>query len=261
MLYRELAPVSDDAWKEIDETAKEVLLSFLSARKVVNVNGPKGLDYNVITKGRLANIQEEGDICYGNYEIVPLTESRVEFEIDRWELDNIERGAADIQLDPLEKAVEKLALFEENAVFNGLEDAMIPGLKNSASGEEISFGDNPREMMEAISQGIFSLREAYAQGPYTLVVGKEIFERIVSKETAYALDKKIIKLIGGNILLNHVIDGAYLLPYNDDDLEFTIGRDFSIGYQSHTNDKVKFFATESFTFRVLDEDKIVKYSL
>ncbi len=41
MLYRELAPVSSNAWDEIDERAAEVLKSTLSARKVVRVNGPK----------------------------------------------------------------------------------------------------------------------------------------------------------------------------------------------------------------------------
>lgn len=260
MLYRELAPITQDAWEEIDERAKEVLLSYLSGRKVVKVNGPKGFDYNVITEGRLANLQEDGEICYGNYEILPLTEARIEFEMDRWELDNIRRGAKDIDYEPLEKAMEKLALFEENAIFNGLEKAMIKGLKESAETDEIAFGKEPQEMMEAISKGVVKLREAYAEGPYTLVVNEEILRRILSKETAYPLDKRIEELIGGKIVFNHVIDGAYLLPYNHDDLEFTIGKDFSIGYQDHSNEKVKFFATESFTFRVLDPAIIIKYS-
>ena len=63
------------------------------------------------------------------------------------------------------------------------------------------------------------------------------------------------------MLLNQAIEGAYLLPYDNEDLELTIGRDFSIGYQNHTNKTVRFFVKESFTFRVLDEDIIVKYNL
>lgn len=66
MLYRELAPISNEAWKEIDERAKDVLKSYLSARKVVKVNGPKGLDYNVITEGRLTNVDSANDVYYGN---------------------------------------------------------------------------------------------------------------------------------------------------------------------------------------------------
>ena len=59
MLYREIAPVSSNAWNEMDERAEEVLKMVLSARKVVKVIGPKGLDYNVITEGRLGEIKEE----------------------------------------------------------------------------------------------------------------------------------------------------------------------------------------------------------
>ena len=77
MLYRDLAPVPKEAWDEIDERAKEVLKSYLSARKVVSVNGPKGLDYNVITEGRLTNVEEDNNVCYAPYKVQPLIESRI----------------------------------------------------------------------------------------------------------------------------------------------------------------------------------------
>ncbi len=261
MLYRELAPISNEVWAEIDERAEEVLKNFLSARRVVKVEGPKGFDYNVITEGRLTNITEEDDLSYGNYEVLPLTESRIEFEMERWELDNILRGAKDIDYSPLEKAIEKIGLFEENAIYNGLEKAMIKGLKNSVETDKISFGKEASEIMEAIAQGVIQLNKAYAEKPYSLIVGVDAYKRILAKEKGYPLDRRIQELIDGRIIISHVVEGAYLLPYNHDDLELTIGRDFSIGYVSHTSKSVKFFATESFTFRVLDPAIIVKYSL
>jgi uncharacterized linocin/CFP29 family protein len=42
MLKRELAPFESSVWNEIDERAAQVLKSYLSARRVVNVQGPKG---------------------------------------------------------------------------------------------------------------------------------------------------------------------------------------------------------------------------
>ncbi|WP_353094737.1 family 1 encapsulin nanocompartment shell protein [Tissierella praeacuta] len=261
MLYRELAPISNEAWNEIDEKAKEVLKSYLSARKVVKVVGPKGLDYNVVTEGRLTNIEEAEGVSYGRYKVLPLTELRVEFEMKRWELDNISRGAKDIDYEPLEKAMKGIALFEENAIYNGLESNSIKGIKNSVELQEISLGKEPTAIMEAIAKGLVELRKSYVEGPFTLVVNEEAYKRIIAKETAYPLDERIEKLIGGKIVFNHVIDGAYLLPYNHDDLELTIGRDFSIGYQTHNNETVRFFVMESFTFRVLDPSIIVKYNL
>lgn len=261
MLYRNLAPISNEAWEEIDERAEEVLKAYLSARKVVRVNGPKGLDYNVITEGRLTNLDKVDGVSYGNYQVLPLLESRIEFELDRWELDNIIRGAKDIELEPLEKALESLALFEENAIYNSLDEAIVHGIDESIESSPIDFGNNPTEIMEAISKGIMQLRKAYVQEPFALVVNKEAYKRIVSKESGYPLDKRIGSLIGGKIIFSHVIKGAYLLPFDHADLELTIGRDYSIGYQSHDAEKVRFFATESFTFRVLDPAIVVKFKL
>lgn len=261
MLYRDRAPVSDNVWKEIDETAVEVLKSYLSARKVVHVEGPKGSDYNAVSEGRLTNVQDKDGVCFGNYQVVPLTETRIEFEMDRWELDNLERGAKDIDYEPLEKAMEKIALFEEKAIYEGLDKAIIEGLSGEKSAKALDFGSNASEIMDAISEGIIRLRKAYAKGPYTLVVSPETYKAILASETGYPLSRRIENLIDGKIILSYAIEGAYLLPQDHEDLELTIGRDFSIGYQSHTNEKVRFFAKESFTFRVLDEDIIVKYDL
>lgn len=259
MLYRNLAPISPEAWEEIDQRAAEVLKSYLSARRVVKVNGPKGLDFNVITEGRLLETQNENNVDYAKYQVQPLIETRVEFEMERWELDNIERGAKNVDYEPLEEAMKKLALFEEEAVYNGLKNGGIIGLKDAVKTAEIDFGKTPTEIMDAITKGILQMKKLFVPGPYTLVVSADAYGKILSKETAYPLDQRIEELIGGKIVLNHVIDGAYLLPYNHDDLEFTIGRDFSIGYQGSTDTAVKFFATESFTFRVLDSNLIVKF--
>ncbi len=260
MLYRDLAPISEVAWNEIDERAKEVLRSYLSARKVVRVNGPKGLAYNGISEGRLGEVVKDGNACHANYRLIPLTETRIEFELNRWELDNVLRGAKDIRLDPMEDALKELALLEDRAVFNGLESAGINGL--AAFGEApLPFGNTADEIMDSVLTGVLQLREDFVAGSYTLVVGKETYRKILSLATGYPLSKRIETLIEGKILLSQAIEGAYLLPYNHEDLELTIGMDFSIGYQNHTKDKVRLFASESFTFRVLDPALVVRFTI
>lgn len=261
MLYKDLAPITKEAWNQMEDRLMEVFKSYLSARKVVKVYGPKGFDFNVITEGRLGEIKEDGDIYYGNYYVLPLTEARVEFEMSRWELDNISRGAKDINYEPLEEAAKKIALFEENAIYNGLENANIDGLIKSAEGEPITFGDNPNSIMDSISKGIVRLKEAYQEGAFNLIVGEKAYRKIISGETAYPLDRRIEELLEGKIIYSHVIDGALLVPHDHEDLEMTIGRDLSIGYQSNDNEKVRFFITESFTFRVLDPSIIVNYKM
>lgn len=253
MLYRDVSPVSKTAWNEIDERAVEVLKSYLASRRVVHVEGPKGLDFNSIPEGRLTDLSETDGVSHGIYQVEPLIETRVEFEINRWELDNVNRGALDVDYAPLEEAMVKLALFEDKTVFDKLDEVM--------ENEVLTFGTDGKSVMDAISQGVITLKEAFVDGPYTLVVSPEAYMRIHSEANGYPLLKRIEKLIDGEIIINRAITGAYLLPFDHDDLELTIGRDFSIGYQNHTNETVRFFAKESFTFRVLDEAIYVKYNL
>ena len=79
MFKRNLAPISNRAWSEIEERAKLVLLSRLSARKVVSVNGPHGLDYTVLSEGRLSLVDDKSAVKVGIYNVLPLTEARVRF--------------------------------------------------------------------------------------------------------------------------------------------------------------------------------------
>ncbi len=260
MFYKDKAPVSQEAWQEMEEEIKNVFMNYLSARRVFHVEGPFGFDYNVITDGRLEEACEEDGVGYSTYRVQPLTEARVEFKMSRWELDNILRGAKDIDYDALDEASKKIALFEESAIFHGLKEGKIDGILEN-SGHRLNFGNSPEEIMEGISEAIIRLKENYAEGPYTLIVGEDAYKSIISKETSYPLDKRIEDLIGGSIVYNHVIDGAILVPFNHDDLELTIGQDLSLGYQYHDNKEVTFFLMESFTFRILDENIIVRFDL
>jgi len=115
--------------------------------------------------------------------------------------------------------------------------------------------------MEAISKGLIDLKDHFQEGPFVLIVGEEAFKSLNTGDLGYPLITRIESLIHGQILLNTVIKGAFLFPYNNKNFELTIGQDFSIGYESHTDELVQLFITESLTFRVLDENIIVSYTI
>ena len=75
------------------------------------------------------------------------------------------------------------------------------------------------------------------------------------------LIERIERLIGGSVVHSLAIDGAFLLPYDNENLELTVGQDFAIGYESHDTKDVTLFLTESFTFRVLDPNLIVPFKV
>src|SRR6202042_2103363 len=119
-LYRELAPISDAAWAEIEEEASRTLKRHLAARRVVDVQGPKGLELAAVGTGHLHQIQAPGDgIQAAQREAKALVELRVPFELTRQAIDDVGRGATDSDWAPLKEAARKIAFAEDRAVFAG----------------------------------------------------------------------------------------------------------------------------------------------
>ena len=135
ILKRSLAPLTDEAWEEIEETAKQTLKPLLSARQLVDFDGPKGWDFAAVNLGRLdvPKGSSKKSVGYGIRKVLPLIEARLLFRLNIWELDNIARGTADPDLGALEDAAKEMALFEEAAIYKGFKDGQIDGIIPSAS--------------------------------------------------------------------------------------------------------------------------------
>lgn len=262
LFKQSLAPIPSDAWEEINDRAKEVIVSQLTARRVLNVEGPKGLVANSITQGRLKPIKEmkKGEVGASLYDVVPLMETRIEFDLSRWELDNILRGEKDSELDNLEAAAEKLARFEEDAVYNGNKAAGIKGL-NEVAATRIKLTKDPNDILTAVSEGACALTDAYVQRPYDMIVSDAVLKRLNQMYQGGLLRKNVEAIIGGDIIRSRAVKGAFLLPRNHEDLELTIGQDYSVGYEFHDQKNIRLFLMNSFTFRCLDEDIVVAFDI
>jgi uncharacterized linocin/CFP29 family protein len=259
VLKRHLAPITDAAWEEIDGNAKTFLSALLSARKVVDVVGPKGWDYSAVPLGRLEipKQQKKGEVEYGVHRVQPLIEARMDFTLNIWELDNVTRGAKDIDFSAMEEAAHKITLFEEEAIYYGFEPGSIAGLKASSPYKPIKLTTDPDKVMEIISGGITKLVEATVNGPYALVAGPEIWRFLASAGRGYPLRKRVENLLGGPIVLSPFVDGGFLLSIRGGDLRLVLGQDLSIGYNSHDSKTVRLYFTESFTFQIIDPSVIM----
>ncbi|MGE4585685.1 MAG: family 1 encapsulin nanocompartment shell protein [Sphaerochaeta sp.] len=258
LFKRELAPLSKQAWAAIEERTKEVLLSRLSARSVVKVEGPKGIAYAAVNTGRL-NLIDDGEVKTGVYTLQPLTEARIRFSLNKWELDNLIRGAKDIDFENLDNAVEKLALFEENAVYNGYAKASIKGLKETSAHKSFLFGTEANEILTSLTEGLLLLKKHFIHGPYALVVSKDNFLKLNKEYQGVRLIEQVEHLLGSKVVLATSLEGALMIPFNSEHLELTIGQDFALGYESHDSKEVTLFITESFTFRVMEPKSVIVY--
>lgn len=267
ILKRELAPIPQEAWTEIDEQATRSLKAMLSGRKVLDVSGPMGTDFPGIPEGRLdyPTRQPKGGMKYGIRKVHHIVEVRVPFDLDIHEMDNVVRGAKDVDLSPLEDAARQTALFEERVIYHGLPEANITGLKLCVGDECLSIGSQPEELLEAIAEGVTSFTSRSVEGPYSFIVGPKLWSRMTAHVQGYPIKMQAETVLGGLVLLSPYLSGkfeneAYMITQRGGDLELVLGQDLAIGYESHTASKVKLYFTESFTFRVLEPMAVLNFT-
>src|SRR5262245_27465397 len=118
-LHRELAPISDAAWADIEEETTRTLKRYLAGRRVVDVRGPGGVGRSAVGTGHLKTIAAPGDgILARQREVKALVELRVPFELDRQQIDNVERGSEDSDWQPATEAAQRLAYAEDRSIFD-----------------------------------------------------------------------------------------------------------------------------------------------
>lgn len=263
LLRKDFAPIGSGAWDEINTVAKETLQANLSARKFSDVEGPYGISYAAVNLGRLKTPakQKQSDVCYGVNTVLPLVEARINFSLNIWELDNIDRGAKDIELDDLVEASRKMAAFEENAVYNGFKDGNITGLNQMAAKDKINMSMEKDNLVEAISEAQGRMRKEGITTGANLIVNPALWKFLAHVVPGGTLGGSVKKQINGDIIYSETVDGALLVADREGDVELTLGQDFAIGYHSHDSEKVNLFLTESFTFRVITPEAVVGFNV
>src|SRR3974377_2510090 len=109
-LHRELAPISEAAWSQIEEETSRTLTRHLAGRRVVDVQGPGGIALSAVGTGHLRALEAPGDgILARQREVKALVELRVPFDLDRQQIDDVERGANDSDWQPATDTAQKIA--------------------------------------------------------------------------------------------------------------------------------------------------------
>lgn len=260
-LLRELAPVPDEAWELIDEEAKRSLKHFLSGRRLVDFRGPLGWTTSAVELGRaqaLASAPAEG-VDANRRLVLPLVEIRSPFTLPRIELDSAERGATDIDLDPVIAASRAAALAEDGAIFHGYADAGIAGIAPSSPHAPVTLTEDYSNYPQQVAKAVETLRLADIGGPYAIAMGTRCYTGVTetTEHGGYPVFQHLREILGGTIVWAPAVNGAVVLSERGGDFEITVGEDFSIGYREHDPANVTFYIEESFTFRVVTVEAAV----
>jgi uncharacterized linocin/CFP29 family protein len=256
-LRRHLAPISEAAWSAIEEEAGRTLRHFLVARALVDVAGARGWDYTAAPLGRVEELSPApaAGVAARRRRVQPVVELRTPFTLDLAELDAVDRGAADPDLDPLVDAARRAAEAEDKAVFYGYAPGEITGIADAAPHRLPPISDDYELYPGLVAKAVATLRGSGVGGPYGIALGPRCYTGVIesTEHGGYPTLEHIRLILGGPIIWAPAVDGAVVVSMRGGDYDLRLGEDFSIGYLSHTATTVELYFEESFTFRVLDE--------
>ena len=258
-LYRELAPISDAAWAQIEEETSRTLKRYLAGRRVVDVHGPAGSALSAVGTGHLRTIAAPGEgITAQQREAKALVELRVPFELERQMIDDVERGANDSDWQSAKDAARKLAFAEDRAIFEGYAAGGIVGVRQGTSNPQKTLPADVRKYPEAFAQAISQLRLVGVNGPYSILLSADANTELAeTSDYGYPVLERVKHLVEGKVIWAPAIDGAFVVTTRGGDFDLHIGQDTSIGYLSHTDARVRLYLQETFTFLYLTSESAV----
>ena len=201
-LHRELAPISDAAWAQIEEEAARTLKRYLAGRRVVDVQPAGGTGLSAVGTGHLRSIKAPGDgIIARQREVKALVELRVPFELDRQAIDDVERGANDSDWQPTKDAARQIAFAEDRAIFEGYDAAGIQGIRQGTSNPVMTLPADVRDYPDAIAQALSQLRLVGVNGPYVALFGADAYTALAeTSDHGYPVLEHVKRLVNDEII-------------------------------------------------------------
>lgn len=250
-LHRHLAPVSDAAWRALEHEARHALVHYLTGRRVVDVEGPLGWDFDAVPRGWPDEVGDPPKKVEAHVRTTqPLVEYRATITLPRAEMEAFDRGARDIDLEAVRVAARRLARAEDAAVFHGHRGALISGIAEGSPHPRLPIGDNYREYPGTVARAVALLQECGVAGPYAVALGPRCFTGVIetTEMGGYPVLEHLRLIAGGPVLWAPAVDGAVVVSTRGGDFVLTLGQDAALGYLEHDREHVRLYLEESFTF-------------
>ena len=247
-LRRNAAPLSERAWKALDEAIAQAARHVLAARRIATFDGPRGWDHVATRLGTMTPCaSREGRAVVCVPEVVLLSEVRAEFSLPWSAIEVFERGAPVLDTGPAEAAAREVALAEDRVVLYG--DPVGHGFLTSAKSPRVPAHDwaKPGHVVADLIRAVETLDGLGIAGPYEAMLTPPRYYAYLQAvdETGYPSARQL------KDVLAHVHRGTALrevgavFSTRGDDFVLTVGGDLAAGYRLHDREAVHLFCAET----------------
>ena len=250
-LYRDLAPITEAAWAEIEMEATRTFKRHIAGRRVVDVSEPGGPVTAAISTGHLLDVAPPGDGV-----VAHLREQQA-----------AGAAAGAVHGDPRPPSTTSSAARRTRT---GIRSRRPPrSWRSSRTGR--SSRATRRRPSRASGRAAPTPRwrcpRMPARSPTSsprryrscgwrastartrVLLSADVYTKVSeTTEHGYPIREHLNRLVDGEIIWAPAIDGAFVLSTRGGDFDLQLGTDVSIGYLSHDADTVELYLQETLTF-------------
>jgi len=259
-LLRERAPITEAGWAAIDGEARRTLTEVLAGRRLLDVSEPRGWGHGAESTGRTRHLGVVvSDVDARVREVNPMVELKAPFSVARAELEAIERGACDADLDAVRLAARDAAVAEDTCIFHGFPPAGIVGIVDATPMDPVVVDEDYDRYPSFVAGAVSHLKVGGVGGPYAIALGPRCFTGVMehSEMGGYPVLEHLRLILGGPVVFAPGIDGAVVASLRGGDAEIVIGQDFSIGYSDHDSETVRLYLQESVALNLCSPEAFV----
>jgi uncharacterized linocin/CFP29 family protein len=260
-LLRDFAPITDTAWRGVEDEARRTLAHFLTSRRLVDFEGPLGWECDAVPSRRTVELPDAHKGVRARSRVPhPFIELRADFDMPRTSLDALDRGAADVDLQPVQDAARQLALAEDTIALGDGSVVDASGIAALSPHTPVAVDSDSRDIPHAVARAIEVLRDAGVGGPYAVALGSNTYTGVMetTEKGGYPVLEHLRLIAGGPVLWAPTVDGALVCSARGGDARLTIGQDASLGYLAHDASVVNLYLEETLAFEVLTPEAAIR---
>jgi len=259
VLNRKDAPFADKVWEKIDQAVVGAAKSQLSARRLLQIEGPYGLgiksipgaDKPVEAKGLV-----EGATLASSAE-TPLVVVQSSFKLAARDVVAFEQTGLPFDLGVVARAAIACARQEDALLYNGVKSLGLDGLLGlkGALSSKLKNWKEVGSAVEDVIQAVTRLDDAGFHGPYALALAPALYNLLYRRyPQGYGTELEHLKVIAseGVVKAQGINAGGVLLASGPQYATIVLGQDLMAGYVGPEDGNLLFTVLETIALRCVE---------
>ncbi len=252
-LTREDAPFGDEIFEKLDEVVASVAKSQLSARRLLDIEGPYGLALKSVPLNDA--VVSDGDVQLLSSPVLPVPMIQTTFTLSTRDLASYEETGFSLDTESVARAAMAAAAAEDSLLFEGNTGIGLTGLLTVVGSQTVTLGnwDEPGPAGSDTIAALTALDAAGFHGPYLMALATDLYNRLYRLlPQGFQTEMQYLEsIVGGKIIKAPGIkSGGVVLAEGKQFASIVIGQDMSVGYIGPQESEFEFKIVESIAPRI-----------